>query len=81
MRVSLAGWITAWAGGPRDWFEQNPGKCVMSAHRDLNVTSETARQWADAMGRAISDVGPEDKVLAGELSQRMTMMAQGMARD
>ena len=31
MRASLTGFLTAWLGGPRDWFDQHPGACVMSA--------------------------------------------------
>ncbi len=81
MRASLAGWLSAWAGGPKDWFEQNPGKCVMSAHRGLGVTRETASQWADAMARAIADCGPEDGELAKAMAERLDMMARGMAQE
>tara|TARA_E500000305_G_C3988411_1_gene220680 strand:+ start:215 stop:613 length:399 start_codon:yes stop_codon:yes gene_type:complete len=81
MRRSLAGWLTAWAGGPNDWFEQNPGKCVMSAHRGLGVTKATARQWINAMGRAIAAAELENQMLANELENRLTMMAAAMTRD
>lgn len=53
MRHSLTGFLTAWLGGPRDWFVDNPGKCVMSLHGAIAVTAQTAQQWADAMQRAI----------------------------
>lgn len=81
MRVSLAGWLSAWAGGPRDWFEQNPGKCVMSAHRGLGVSRETARQWVDAMSRAISECGPDDRDLGAAMAERLAMMANSMAAE
>src|SRR5262245_12264842 len=55
MRKSLAGFLAAWLGGPRDWFEEHPGLCMMSAHRNVPMTAETGRQWADAMTRAIKD--------------------------
>jgi hemoglobin len=55
MRKSLAGFLAAWAGGPRDWFTENPGKCMMSAHKGYAITPDVAGQWADAMKRAIAD--------------------------
>lgn len=78
MRRSLAGWLIAWAGGPRDWFDENPGKCMMSAHRGLGATEETAGQWADAMARAIADCGPEDRELGKAMAERLDMMARAM---
>jgi hemoglobin len=53
MRASLTAFLAAWMGGPRDWFEQRPGKCLMSAHKGVTISPETARQWAEAMRRAI----------------------------
>lgn len=79
MRQSLAGWLTAWAGGPRYWFDDNPGKCMMSAHRGIGVSAETAGQWADAMARAISECGPDDRDLGREMAKRLEMMTRGMA--
>lgn len=81
MRASLAGWLDAWAGGPRDWFDENPGKCMMSAHRGLGVSRETAGQWIDAMSRAIADCGPEDRELGEAMAERLAMMAGAMARE
>lgn len=78
MRDSLAGFLTAWLGGPRDWFEEHPGLCMMSAHRDVSITPETARQWADAMSRAVLD-SSIDKELAHKLVQALSGMALGMA--
>ncbi len=78
MRASLSGWLSAWAGGPRDWFTDNPGKCVMSAHRALGVTSETAAQWTDAMARAIAECGPANRALGQMMAQRLAIMAEAM---
>ena len=55
MRVSLTAFLVAWMGGPRHWFTERPGKCLMSAHNGVRVTAETARQWAEAMHRAIAE--------------------------
>lgn len=79
MRASLAGFLTAWLGGPRDWFEANPGKCMMSAHRALDIGSDQARQWVEAMGRALADTAvPAD--LAARMAELFARMAEGMRR-
>lgn len=81
MRRSLTDWLCAWTGGPGDWFEQNPGKCMMSLHRDLGVSRATAGQWSDAMARAIAECGPEDKALGQFMAERLDLMARAMVID
>jgi len=78
MKHSLAGFLAAWAGGPRDWFEENPGKCMMSAHKPYVITKEVAAQWGDAMRRAIADVAPEDAELAKAMGGVLDELARGM---
>lgn len=80
MRMSLAGFLNAWMGGPRDWFVQHPGVCMMSTHARLPITRETADQWSDAMRRAIT-ASPVDPVIAGKMAEALTAMAQDMARN
>lgn len=78
MRESLSGFLSAWLGGPRDWFEQRPGRCLMSAHNGVAVTAETARQWAGAMRRAIESSsldGDFGRKLADALSDLALRMA------
>lgn len=81
MRESLPGFLSGWSGGPRQWFEANPGKCMMSMHKPFPITRETATQWADCMARAIADVAPEDSEIAEGLTQVLKQMALGMARN
>ena len=81
MRRSLAGFLTAWCGGPRDWFDENPGKCVMSAHAGMTIGAKTAGQWAEAMRRAVTDVAPEDEEIADLFAQRLGQLAQAMVRN
>ncbi|HWA60542.1 MAG TPA: group II truncated hemoglobin [Caulobacteraceae bacterium] len=78
MRASLAGFLTAWLGGPRDWFEQRPGVCMMSAHAAVPVTRETAAQWIGAMSRALADEGVEAR-LRDPMIAALSRMAQVMA--
>jgi hemoglobin len=79
MRDSLTGFLIAWAGGPRDWFAEHPGVCMMSTHARINVTKDTADQWSDAMASAIAD-SPVDPELGAKMAEALTAMAQGMAR-
>ena len=78
MRASLASFLAAWAGGPRDWFEENPGKCMMSAHKGIAIAPAVAGQWAAAMNRAIADCGPENQELATEMAGMLSRMAHAM---
>lgn len=76
MRESLAGFLTGWSGGPRDWFAS--GKCMMSMHRGLPIARETADQWAAAMARAIADVAPADRVMADAMAGVLEEIAGSM---
>jgi hemoglobin len=81
MRASLPSFLAGWAGGPRDWWEANPGKCMMSMHKPFPIDRQTATQWAEAMRRAIADVAPADTEIANALADVLAQMATGMARD
>eukprot|EP01037_Dinobryon_pediforme_P001611 gene1610-1639_t len=80
MRVALPQFLAGWTGGPREWWDANPGKCMVSLHAPLGVTRETARQWAEAMRRAIADSGTADADVASALADVLDSMATGMAR-
>jgi hemoglobin len=77
MRLSLTGFLIGWLGGPRDWFAENPGKCVMSAHRSVAIDAQVSGQWVDAMRRALADRGV-DEDLADQINRVFGQMAQGM---
>lgn len=79
MRKALPSFLAGWAGGPRDWFEANPGRCMMSVHKPYTISEATAGQWAQAMQRAIADVVPGDQPLGGEMSELLARLARGMA--
>jgi hemoglobin len=81
MRQSLPDFLAGWCGGPRHWFDANPGKCMMSMHKPFPITRETAGQWADCMTRAIADAAPEDREIADAMTEVLARMAKGMARD
>jgi hemoglobin len=79
MRRSLSGFLTGWMGGPRDWFDQHPGKCMVSVHAGLPITARTARQWVQAMREALrlQGVNAEVAAILGDIFENM---ATSMAR-
>ena len=80
MRQSLVGFLTAWLGGPRDWFAINAGTCIMSAHRQLGFGAEETAQWLQAMGQALVDSGiPAD--LASRMNDAFERMGRAMQAD
>jgi len=81
MRTALAQFLAGWSGGPRDWFEQNPGRCMMSVHKPYTISRKVADQWAEAMKRAIADVAPEEDQLAKAMGEVLGELATGMGRD
>ncbi|MCC6927127.1 group II truncated hemoglobin [Novosphingobium sp.] len=81
MRGALPAFLAGWAGGPRDWFEANPGKCMMSMHAPFPIGRQTADQWAEAMTRAIADTEVTDREIADAMADVLGRMARGMARD
>jgi hemoglobin len=78
MRASLAGFLDGWLGGPRDWFEANPGRCMMSMHAAVPVSRNSAGQWMDAMGRALDEAEVEPTIKA-LIKQAFDNMARNMA--
>jgi len=81
MRESLPLFLAGWAGGPRDWFERNPGKCMMSMHAPFPINRQTAEQWAEAMNRAIAEAEVADREVAEAMADVLSRMARGMARE
>lgn len=80
MRESLPLFLAGWSGGPRTWWDANPGKCMVSMHTKFGIDKETAAQWADAMRQAIADVAPTDTAIADALADVLDRMAKGMAK-
>jgi len=80
MRAALPQFMAGWASGPRDWFEANPGKCMMSLHAPFPISAATARQWAEAMKRAIAETAVADRAIGDAMADVLERMALGMAR-
>jgi len=81
MREKLSDFLTAWMGGPRDWFEKNPGSCIMSAHGAMpGIDRETAEQWIACMKRAARPMIEADPDLAASMLDSMATMCRAMAR-
>ncbi len=80
MRASLPSFLAGWAGGPRDWFNTNPGKCMVSMHSPFAIDRNTAGQWAEAMQRAIRESEVADREIADAMADVLANMARGMAK-
>lgn len=77
MRESLAAFLGFWLGGPESWRPVNGGGCVMSLHGGFKIDESHAREWMDAMTRAIADNAVEP-TLAKAMTDAMTRMCCGM---
>nr|WP_109808305.1 globin [Sphingosinithalassobacter portus] len=75
---SLAGFLSGWLGGPRDWFESGRG-CIFSLHGAVPIDHRTAGQWADAMARAIAAETRIPPRIAEEMQDKLGRMARAMA--
>lgn len=80
MRASLPSFLAGWSGGPRDWWEANPGKCMVSMHAPFAIDQHIAGQWADAMRRAVFDSAPAEDPITEALADVLSRMALGMAK-
>ena len=81
MREKLTDFLVAWTGGPRDWFDKNPGSCMMSAHAAIpGVDRETAEQWIACMTRASRQIVEQDPDMAAAMLDAMASMCRAMAR-
>ena len=81
MREKLSDFLVAWMGGPRDWFDKNPGACIMSAHGAMTgIGTQTAEQWIACMTQAAEDLSAHDPELAKSMLDAMASMCRTMAR-
>jgi hemoglobin len=76
VRHGLTRFLVGWLGGPRDWFDR--GQCIMSIHRAFPIDGELARQWSDAMHRALDDRPGIDPRLREKMEEALGHMARGM---
>ena len=78
MRISLTGFLTGWLGGPRTWFEANPGRCMMTMHAIVPVSAATAAQWTHAMARSLKEA-EIDPTMETLINQAFANMVRNMA--
>jgi len=62
MRERLAGFLTAWLGGPRTYFERPDAKCMMSAHAPFAIGEDMRDQWMACMRIALNETGVEPEL-------------------
>ncbi|MDR3521242.1 MAG: group II truncated hemoglobin [Acidocella sp.] len=78
-REALAGFLTAWLGGPRDWITSQGGFCVMSRHAGMGITEGTRAQWMAAMQCALAqaEIAPP---WADKMMQALEPVSRAMLR-
>jgi hemoglobin len=77
MTEKLTGFLRAWLGGPRDYFESEARPCMMSLHRGLAFGAEEANQWLSCMDQALRETGVRED-LRDKIQTAFTRMAQAM---
>ncbi len=78
MQEKLTDFLMQWMGGPRDWFDKNPGVCMMSGHAAYpGMAMKTANQWMAAMKVAAEETIP-DRALTDAMLSALAQMAKGM---
>lgn len=81
MREKLTDFLVAWMGGPRDWFDKNPGACIMSAHAAMSgIDRQTAEQWIACMEEAAGEITARDPELSRKMLDSMRSMSLTMAK-
>lgn len=53
----LAGFLSGWMGGPRDYFERADAPCIMSVHKRYPIGAEERDQWLACMRMALEETG------------------------
>ncbi|MND06652.1 hypothetical protein D3C83_281480 [compost metagenome] len=51
---------------------------MMSIHKGYPIDRDLARQWADAMKRAIAEAATDDEDVAAQMSAILERMAEGL---
>lgn len=73
----LAGFLSGWMGGPRDYFASPEAPCIMSVHRALPIGEAERDQWLMCMQRALAEIGASEEV-RGMLDPAFARIADAM---
>lgn len=73
----LAGFLSGWMGGPRDYFMREDRPCVMSLHRALPITARERDEWLWCMQRALDETDVSEEARA-VLEPAFTRIAEAM---
>ncbi len=73
----LTGFLSAWLGGPRDYFTSGAPPCIMSLHRALPIGAAERDQWLACMNQAMAETDVP-AALKAPLAQAFARMADAM---
>lgn len=73
----LAGFLSGWMGGPRDYFMRDDSPCVMSLHRALPIGARERDEWLWCMQRALAETDVPEEARAA-LEPAFARIAEAM---
>jgi hemoglobin len=73
----LAGFLSGWMGGPRDYFMRDDRPCVMSLHRALPISARERDEWLWCMQRALAETDVPEEARAA-LEPAFARIAEAM---
>ena len=62
IKERLFEFLSAWLGGPRDYFERPDRPCIRGAHRPFAIGPAERDQWLMCMHRALAETGVHEEV-------------------
>ena len=60
----LAGFLSGWMGGPRDYFEREDAPCIMSVHKRYPIGAAERDQWLMCMRKSLEETGASEETRA-----------------
>lgn len=62
IKESLFEFLSAWLGGPQDYFRRADRPCIRSAHRSFAIGPAERDQWLMCMNRALAETDVPEPV-------------------
>lgn len=74
----LAGFLTGWMGGPRDYFQDASRPCIMSAHGPFDIGPEDRDAWMACFSKALAEEADLDPDFRDAFEKAIANLADGL---